>query len=312
MAKYIVTGGCGFIGSNIVQELVKRKHKVLIIDNLSTGKEENIKEFKNQVTLVKGDIRNLALLQEKFKGADYVLHQAALGSVPRSVADPISSNDNNINGTLNALIAARDNNIKRFVYAASSSAYGNACSEYKVEDMPANPISPYALTKYAGEKYAQLFYMLYGLETVCLRYFNVFGPKQAPDSQYAAVIPKFITAIIRGEQPIIYGNGEQGRDFTFVRNNVEANILASTTKGIAGEVINIACGNSITLNQLIELITQNLGTKVQPIYEKERIGDVKNSKASIRKAEKMLNYKPLITFKEGLRETIEWYKNKMN
>lgn len=312
MAKYIITGGCGFIGSNIAGELVKRGEEVIILDNLSTGKKENIKEIEDRLNFIEGDIRDLDLLQKVFKGADYIIHQAALGSVPRSIDDPIASNNNNIDGTLNVLVAARDQGVKRLVYAASSSAYGDIDAEFKSEDMAANPLSPYALTKYAGEVYARLFYKLYGLETVCLRYFNVFGPKQAPDSQYAAVIPKFITAALKNEKPIIYGDGEQGRDFTFVKNNVVANLLAITAENVSGEVINIACGNRITLNELIDLISENLNVKIEPVYEKERPGDVKNSKASIKKAELLLKYKPLITFKEGLKETIEWYKKIMN
>lgn len=312
MSKYVVTGGCGFIGSNIVGELIKREQDVVVIDNLSTGKKENIKEFESRINFVEGDIRDLELLQKVFKGADYIIHQAALGSVPRSMDDPIASNNNNIDGTLNVLVAARDQGVKRLVYAASSSAYGDIDTEFKSEEMPANPLSPYALTKYTGEVYARLFYKLYGLETVCLRYFNVFGPKQTPDSQYAAVIPKFITATLKNEKPIIYGDGEQGRDFTFIRNNVEANLLAINAENVAGEVINIACGGKITLNELINLISKNLNVKIEPIYEKERPGDVKNSKASIKKAEMLLKYKPIITFKEGLKETIEWYKKKMN
>lgn len=312
MSKIIVTGGAGFIGSNIVIELVRRGEDVTVIDNLLTGKKENLDSVIEKINFIEGDVKNLAFLQSVFKGIDIVIHQAALPSVPRSVVDPVTSNANNIDGTLNVLVAARDNNVKRVVYAASSSAYGNAQVDYKTEDLSADPLSPYALTKYVGEKYCQIFYQLYGLETICLRYFNVFGPHQNPNSEYAAVIPKFITSILKGESPEIYGDGEQSRDFTYVANNVEANILAAFSKKGAGEVINIACGDSISLNELIDMINEELGTSIKPIYQKERIGDVKHSKAGIQKAEELLEYKPVKTFKEGLKETIRWYQKSLS
>lgn len=307
---YIVTGGAGFIGSNIVAELVRRGEQVRVIDNLLTGKKENLADCIDKIEFLEGDITNLDFLQQAFKGGAYILHQAALPSVPRSVANPVESNRNNIDGTLNVLVAARDNNIKRVVYAASSSAYGNTTADYKSEDLPANPLSPYALMKYTGEVYCRLFYQLYGLETVALRYFNVFGPHQNPSSEYAAVIPKFITLILKGESPIIYGDGNQSRDFTYVANNIHANLLAATSKNGAGEVINIACGESLSLNELVELINQELGTNVKPKYQEDRAGDVKHSKASISKAARLINYKPIKTFQEGLQETIAWYKAK--
>jgi nucleoside-diphosphate-sugar epimerase len=306
--SYIVTGGSGFIGSNIVIELVRRKKKVKVIDNLSTGNRQNLDSVADKIKFVEGSITDLDLLQKEFQGATYILHQAALPSVPRSVADPLASNETNITGSLNVLIAARDNGIKRVVYAGSSSSYGNAEVEYKSEDLPSDPLSPYALTKYTAEIYCQLFYSLYKLETVTLRYFNVFGRHQNPDSQYAAVIPKFITSMLKGESPVIMGDGEQSRDFTYVGNNVEANILAATSDKGAGDVINIACGESTTLNELVAMINTELGTHISPVYQGQRPGDVKHSKADITKAQNILGYKPLMTFEEGLKETVAWYK----
>lgn len=309
MSKYIVTGGAGFIGSNIVKELVKRGETVKIIDNLSTGFEKNFEDVKDQVEFIKGDIRDLDLLQKEFAGFDYIINQAALCSVPRSVSDPIASNENNIDGTLNVLVAARDNKIRRVVYASSSSVYGEAVGDYKVETMPVSPLSPYALTKYTAERYTQLFYKLYGLETVCLRYFNVFGPGQDPNSAYSAVIPIFINKMMKGESPVIFGDGTQSRDFTYVQNNVEANILAATASQGAGEVINIACAQSATLNELVDIINQELGTSVKPVYQADRQGDIKHSKADINKAKELIGYEPEMSFQDGIKETVKWYRN---
>lgn len=309
MSKYIVTGGAGFIGSNIVKELVKRGETVKVIDNLSTGYEKNLAEVKDKIEFVNGDIKNLGLLQKEFAGFDYVLHQAALCSVPRSINDPVASNANNIDGTLNVLVAARDNKIKRVIYASSSSVYGDQELDYKVETLPIRPLSPYALNKYAAERYTQLFYEIYGLETVCLRYFNVFGPNQDPNSAYSAVIPLFIKAMLKGESPVIFGDGTQARDFTYVQNNVEANILAATGSQGAGEVCNIACGSSISLNELVEMINKELGTSIKPVYRESRQGDIKISKANIDKAKNILDYEPKVNFEEGLKKTIEFYKN---
>lgn len=311
MAKYVITGGAGFIGSNIAKELVSRGDTVKVIDNLLTGHKENLAEIIDQIEFIEGDIQDLDLLQKEFAGFDYVLHQAALPSVPRSIDDPIASNQNNIDGTLNVLVAARDAKIKRVVFASSSSVYGEADAEYKTETLPINPLSPYALNKLTGEYYLKLFYTLYGLETVSLRYFNVFGPSQDPNSQYSAVIPLFIQAILKGEQPVVFGDGEQSRDFTYVANNIEANILAATSAKGAGEVMNIACGASISLNQLIALINQELGTDIKPVYNDPRAGDIKYSKADVKKAKDLIGYEPKISFEQGLKETIKWYREEL-
>lgn len=311
MTNYLITGGAGFIGSHITRELLKRAGNVKVIDNLITGNLKNLTDIVDQIEFIKGDIRDLDLLKRVFSGVDYILHQAALPSVPRSVIDPIATNQHNIDGTLNVLVAARDCGVKRVVYAASSSAYGDKAIEYKSEDLPINPLSPYALTKQVGETYCRLFSQLYGLETVSLRYFNVFGPYQNPLSQYAAVIPKFITTMLKGQSPTIFGDGQQSRDFTYISNNVQANILATTSKKIGkGEIINIACGSSISLNDLVGLINQELATDLKAIHLAERQGDVKHSKADIRLSEELLDYKPIKDFKTGLKETIKWYQKK--
>jgi len=309
VSKYIVTGGAGFIGSNLVKELVRRGQTVKVIDDLSTGRKANLKDVISQIEFVKGDITDLKLLQKEFKGWDFVLHQAAFISVPGSIMAPLESNETNITGTLNVLIAARDQKIKRVVLASSTAVYGDSLPEIKKEDSPLCPLSPYALHKAVNESYAQLFYKLYGLETVCLRYFNVFGPNQDPKSEYAAVIPKFITAMLRDERPVVFGDGLQSRDFNYVFNNVEANILASQAKGAAGEVFNIASGQSMTLLELIAVINQVLGKNIQPTYKKPRLGDIKISKANITKAKKILGNKPVVSFQKGLSKTIDWYKS---
>lgn len=309
MAVYVVTGGAGFIGSNIVKRLVKDGHRVRVVDNLLTGRRENLQEVRDDIEFVEGDIRDGQLLARLFKGADYVLHQAALPSVPRSVKDPVASHEANITGTLQVLIAARDAGVKRVVYAASSSAYGDTPVLPKVETMAPNPLSPYAVTKLAGEYYCRVFYHVYGLETVSLRYFNVFGPRQDPNSQYAAVIPRFITAMLKGEAPVIFGDGEQTRDFSYIDNVVEANLLACQAPGAAGEVFNIACGESISLNDLVKELNHILGTDIKPVYTNPRPGDVRHSLADISKAGKILGYKPQINWREGLRRTVEWYRS---
>jgi nucleoside-diphosphate-sugar epimerase len=306
MSFYLVTGGAGFIGSNIVKELVSRNHKVRILDNFSTGKRENIAPFSKlaNVEIIEGDLRSFHIVRDSVKGVDFILHQGALPSVPRSVIDPITSNEVNINGTLNILEAAREFEIKRVVFASSSSVYGNSFKLPKEEDMAVSPLSPYALTKYTGERYCQIFYYLYGLETVVLRYFNVFGPNQDPSSQYSAVIPKFINMIREDISPVIYGDGLQSRDFTYVSNNVEANLLACSVPNIAGQVFNIACGERYSLIELVNSINKQLGKNVLPKYEKSRLGDVKHSLASIDKAKSLLKYKINIGFKEGIEKLI--------
>jgi nucleoside-diphosphate-sugar epimerase len=310
MKKYLVTGGAGFIGSNIVKKLLESGEFVRLVDNFSTGRRENIEEFlsNKNFEFIEGDLTDLDVCKKVTKDIDFVLHQAAVPSVPRSIEDPIKSNNSNITATLNMLVSARDNGVKKFVYAASSSVYGDNPELPKKEDFPVRPISPYALTKYAGERYCQIFWNIYGLPTICLRYFNVFGPKQNPKSQYAAVIPNFITAFLKDEKPIIYGTGEQSRDFTFVENVVEANILAANCEEGNGEVINIACGGETSLNQLVDYLREITGKDIKADYQKERQGDVLHSKADISKAGKIIGYVPKVKFKEGLVKTFDWYK----
>lgn len=310
MAKYLVTGGAGFIGSNIVKRLVEEGKEVRVLDNFSTGKRENLLPFLNKIELYDGDFTDIDVARNAVKGVDYVIHTGAIPSVPRSIDDPISTNSANITGTLNLLIASRDEKVKRFVYSASSSAYGDSPVMPKEETMPTSPKSPYAIQKLVGEMYCQNFYKLFGLETVCLRYFNVFGPNQDPESVYSAVIPLFIKKLQKGESPIILGDGTTSRDFTYVDNNVDANLRACVAGSeCAGEIINIACGYEISLNQLVEKINVEIGTDIKPEYKDERAGDVKHSLADIGKAERLLGYKPLVSFDEGLKKTIEFYKN---
>ncbi len=306
---YLVTGGAGFIGSNIVKELLQRGYEVRVLDNFSTGKRENILPYQDNplLKIIEGDLRSFHVVRNAVKGVDYVLHQGALPSVPRSVNDPITTNDVNILGTLNVLEAAREFSVKRVVFASSSSVYGNTEQFPKTEDMAVAPMSPYAVSKYAAERYCQIYYQLYGLETVCLRYFNVFGPNQDPTSQYSAVIPKFIRAIYESRQPVIYGDGSQSRDFTFVSNNVEANLLACTADGIAGEVFNIACGVKYTLLELVAEINKVLGKAVQPVFDHDRSGDVKHSLAGISRAEQRLGYHVKVDFSEGIKKAVQHF-----
>jgi nucleoside-diphosphate-sugar epimerase len=309
MNKFLVTGGAGFIGSNIVEGLLKRGENVRVIDNFSTGCIDNLEPFRDKVEIITGDLRNIEQVRKALDGVDYVLHQAAIPSVPRSIIDPLSVNTSNVDGTLNLLIASKDLGIKRVVIASSSSVYGDSEKLPKLEDLPPNPLSPYAATKYFGEVYGKLFFSIYGLETVSLRYFNVFGPRQNPDSQYAAVIPKFIKKMLRGEPPIIYGDGKQTRDFTYVENVVEANLLAVFSNNVGhGEVLNVGCGYSASLNKLVKMINEIAGTKIKPKYEKPRLGDVKHSLASIEKAQRMISYTVKVNIEEGLKKTIERYK----
>jgi nucleoside-diphosphate-sugar epimerase len=308
VARYLVTGGAGFIGSNIVEELARRGESVRVLDNLLTGKKDNLVGLPSDVEFVEGDIRDLEGLRQAVDRVDYVIHQAALPSVPRSVQSPIESHECNATGTLNVLVAARDAGVKRVVYASSSSVYGNSPTLPKSEDMPTSPMSPYAVNKLAGENYCTAFALVYGLPTVSLRYFNVFGPRQDPTSQYAAVIPAFISHMLKGERPTIYGDGTQSRDFTYVRNVVEANILACTAKRAVGQFMNVALGDRVSLLDLVDKINSILGTNIEPIFEAERPGDVKHSMADIAKAQDLLDFKPLVTFDEGLERTIEYLK----
>ena len=308
MIIYLVTGGAGFIGSHIVEELVRRRERVRVLDNFSTGRRENLAPFLEHVELVEGDLRDLSTVRRVAEGVDYILHQAALPSVPRSIADPLASNDSNVTGTLHLLIAARDAGVKRVVYASSSSVYGDNPTLPKREDMSPAPKSPYAVSKLAGEYYCRVFAQVYGLETVCLRYFNVFGPRQDPASQYAAVIPKFITALLRDEPPTIYGDGHQSRDFTYVSNVVRANLLAATAPDVSGRVFNVACGERYTVLDLVAVLTEILGTHITPVHTAPRPGDVRHSLADITAAREALGYRVEVNFHEGLRRTVAWYR----
>ncbi|GBR75424.1 UDP-N-acetylglucosamine 4-epimerase [Candidatus Termititenax persephonae] len=309
MAKFLVTGGAGFIGSNLAKALLANGDTVRLMDNLATGRLSNIEPLLGKIDFQQTDLAKLADCRRAVDGMDYVLHHGAIPSVPRSVDDPLKTNAANVTGTLNLLLAAREAKTKRLVYAASSSAYGDSPVMPKVETMEPHPKSPYAIQKLAGEMYCQNFSKLYGLETVCLRYFNVFGPNQDPHSVYSAVIPLFSQAILQDQAPTIFGDGLTSRDFTYVDNNVQANLLAcAAPRAAVGEVINVACGYEISLNQLVAKINQHCGKNIQPHYAAERAGDVKHSLADIGKAEKLLGYKPLVSFDEGLARTIEFYK----
>ena len=307
MATYLITGGAGFIGSNIAAELVKQGEEVRVLDNLSTGRRENIAALQDDIWLVAQDITDLEAIRPAFEGVDFVLHQAALPSVPRSVENPIATTQANVNGTLNVLVAARDAGVERVVYASSSSVYGQNPDLPKHESMRPQPISPYAASKLTGETYAAAFYEVYGLETVSLRYFNVFGPHQDPASQYAAVIPIFVSQMLDGKPPMIFGDGEQSRDFSYVANVVHANLCAAQAEGAAGQVFNIACGQRSTLNQLVEYLNAILGTDFEPEYTSERAGDVKHSLADISAARGVLGYEPQVDFREGLDLAAQWY-----
>lgn len=310
--KYLVTGGAGFIGSNIAHELIKRGEQVRIIDNFSTGFRSNLTEIQDSIELIDGDIRDFWTVREAVEGIDYILHQAALPSVPRSIANPLTSNNVNVDGTLNLLEAARMANVKRFVTASSSAVYGDTPVLPKHEEMKRNPLSPYAITKLTNEEYCRVYYELYGLETVCLRYFNIFGPRQDPNSQYSAVIPKFISALRSDKAPIVYGDGEQSRDFTYIANTVDANLLATTLESAPGNVYNIACGGQFTLNTLLDMLREIIGADTKAQYDPIRKGDILHSFADISKAENDLNYKPKVGFKDGLKKTVEWFLNKMS
>jgi len=313
MAKYLVTGAAGFIGSSLVRALLERGAEVRGVDNFSTGKRENLAEVINRIDFRERDLLDLDAMHSACQGVDYVLHEAAIPSVPRSVLDPFSSNCANVDGTVNVLIAARDAKVKRVIYAASSSVYGDTPTLPKQEVMPANPISPYAVAKLASEFYMISFYRCYGLETVSLRYFNIFGPRQDPSSPYSGVLAKFSTQMLRGEQPTIFGDGETSRDFTYIDNAVSANLVACEAPAAecAGRVFNCATGRRITLNQIFEAMKKLTGYTGSANYAPERKGDIKHSLADISQAEKHLGYKVLVNFEEGLRRTVEWYKTQV-
>lgn len=306
MARYLVTGGAGFIGSNIVDELLKRGEEVRVLDNLSTGRAENLASVRDRISFAETNFCDLEKIRPLFEGVDYVLHLGALPSVPRSISDPVTSNAVNIGGTLNVLVAARDAKVKRVVFAASSSAYGDNPVLPRVENHAPRPLSPYALTKLAGEYYCRIFTELYGLETVALRYFNIFGPRQNPDSPYTGVLSIFIAAYLRGQTPTIFGDGEQSRDFTFVENAVDATLRASTAEGVSGMVFNVGTGERHTLNQTVALLNKIFGRQVTPDYGPVRPGDVRDSLADITLARNRLGYAPRVRFEEGLRRTVEW------
>ena len=308
MSHYLVTGGAGFIGSHLAEELVKRGHRVRVADSLVTGRRSNLDHIPG-VEFLEGDLAGIDFAHRAADGVEFVLHQAAIPSVPRSVKDPITSNRANVDATLNILVAARDAGVKRVVFAGSSSAYGDTPTLPKREDMPARPLSPYALQKVIGEQYLQLFTTLYGLETVSTRYFNVFGPRQDPSSPYSGVISVFATALLEGRPPTIYGDGEQTRDFTYVANVVDGVLRACEAPGASGEVINVATSGRISLNALFDEMRRLIGADVKPIYAEPRAGDVRDSQADISKARDLLGYKPAISFEEGLRRTVEWYRS---
>lgn len=308
---YVVTGAAGFVGSHIAEHLLRNGQRVRVIDNLLTGDPAHLaflKSLDGDLSIAKTSITDLDALQTLFKGVDYVFHQAALASVPRSVAAPLETHLHCVTGSLNVLIAARDNAVKRVVYAASSSAYGDQEGDFKVESMPPAPISPYGAAKLAGEYYFQSFYHAYGLETVALRYFNVFGARQDPHSAYAAVIPKFIKLMLQGKPPPMYGDGSQSRDFTYIDNVVHGSLLACAAKNAAGETINLAAGGQVVLNDLVAKLNVILDTRLSPRYLEERPGDIKHSRADIAKAGALLGYEPIVDFDEGLRRTVAWYQ----
>ncbi len=306
MANYLVTGGAGFIGSHLAEGLVRRGHRVRVADSLITGKRSNLDHVPG-VEFLEGDLAEMPFAQRAVEGVEFVLHQAAIPSVPRSVKDPITSHLANVDATLNVLVASRNARVRRLVFAGSSSAYGNTATLPKHEDMPVNPLSPYALQKVVGEQYLQMFTRLYGLETVSIRYFNVFGPRQDPSSPYSGVISVFATALLENRSPKIYGDGEQTRDFTYVANVVDGVLRACEAPGASGEVINVATGGRISLNQLFSTMRSLAGGAVEPTYEESRAGDVRDSQADITKARRILGYEPTVSFEDGLRQTMDWY-----
>jgi len=310
MAHYLVTGGAGFIGSHLCEELIRRGERVRVVDSLITGKRENLAHLP-QVEFLQGDLADIDVARRAVQGIEYVLHQAAIPSVPRSVEDPVTSNRANIDASLSVLVAARDAGVRRVVYAGSSSAYGNAETLPKVETMPTAPLSPYALQKLVAEQYCQMFTSLYGFETVTIRYFNVFGPRQDPSSPYSGVISLFISSLCEDRRPTIYGDGEQTRDFTYVANVVDGVLRACHAPGASGEIINVATGGRISLKQLFETVKRKVGSQLEPIYSEPRAGDVRDSQADIGKAERLLGYTPSVSFDDGLGRTVAWYRESM-
>ena len=308
MSNYLVTGGAGFIGSHLAEELVRRGHRVRVADSLVTGKRSNLDHIRG-VEFVEGDLADLDFAKSAAADCEYVLHQAAIPSVPRSVKDPITSNRANVDGTLNMLVAARDAGAKRLVFAASSSAYGDTPTLPKHEGMPTGPLSPYALQKVVGEQYLQMFTRLYGLETVSIRYFNVFGPRQDPSSPYSGVISVFATALLENRPPKIYGDGEQTRDFTYVANVVDGVIRACQAPKASGEIVNVATGGRVSLNRLFYAMRDLVGGTLEPVYAEPRMGDVRDSQADIHKAKALLGYEPIVSFEDGLAQTIAWYRS---
>jgi len=313
MSTYLVTGAAGFIGSSIARRLCEDGQTVRGIDNLVTGHMENLSGFLDRMDFRQGDIRDAALMRSLCDGVDVIFHEAALPSVPKSVLDPVSSHQANIDGTLSVLMAAREAGVRRVIYAASSSAYGESPTLPKHEDMPTAPISPYAVQKLAGEHYMQSFARVYGMETVCLRYFNVFGPNQAADSPYSGVLAKFITLMLSGVSPVIHGDGNQSRDFTYIDNVVHANLLAAAAPAsqVSGKVYNVACGQRVSLLATYDLVADIIGFRKQPLFGSPRTGDIQHSLADISRARQDFGYRPIVTFSEGLRRTVDWYASQM-
>ena len=312
MTRYLITGGAGFIGSNLAEALLNRGEETIVFDNFSTGRRENLEDLKG-VKVIEGDLRDPPAIQDAVEGVDIIFHEGALPSVAKSVKDPVTSNKNNIDGTVNLLVAARDAGVKKVIYAGSSSAYGDAETLPKIETMRENPISPYAINKLTGEQFCRVFSKVYGLETVVLRYFNIFGPRQDPSSPYSGVISLFVTKLLNRERPLIYGDGEQSRDFTYVDNVVQANLKAADSTVGGGETFNLACGKAVTVNELFRIIRELTGAHdVEPEYAEARMGDVRHSLAEISRAKERLGYEPGVDLREGLEQTVAWYRRTMN
>ncbi len=312
MGISLITGGAGFIGSNMVRFLLKKSIRVRVLDNFETGKKENLAEVKSDIEIIKGDIRDVRVCKKSVEGVDVVYHLAALGSVPRSMKDPATSHDVNVNGTFNMLDASRLAGVKRFVFASSSSVYGRSAVLPQHEGLPLQPISPYAANKAAGEMYCRAWFEAYGLQTICLRYFNVFGPRQDPNSQYAAAIPLFVSLLLRDKRPIIFDDGEQSRGFTYIDNVTTANWLAATAPKTEGQAINISTANAVSVNTVVNTIRQLLGKEnIKPDYQPPRAGDIKHSLADVSRAKQIIGYEPLVSFDQGIRLAIDWYKNNL-